>query len=143
MGEAGLEARWENAGFRIESAESVAARLMDRWPDTDAIIAGNNVVAVGTLRALRERGTLIPDEVGFVCFDDPAWAELIDPPLTALAQPLRAMVAAAVRLLIDDIQGRRRQPQQLVFSLDLRVRRSSRPLAVAGEHAPNAATKEG
>lgn len=141
--DAGLEARWESAGFRVESAESAANRLLERWPDTDAIIAGNNLVAVGALRALRERGILVPDEVGFVCFDDPAWAELIDPPLTTLAQPLRAMVAAAVRLLIDDIQGRRRQPERLVFSLDLRVRRSSRPLAVAGEHASNAATKEG
>jgi LacI family transcriptional regulator len=134
MGDAGLEGRWENGGFRIETGQVATGRLLDRWPDSDAIVAGNNMMAVGAIRALRERGITIPDGIGLVSFDDPFWAELVDPPLTTLAQPLRAMVAAAVRLLIDGIEGRRRQPQRLVFGLELAIRASSGPLAV-GRHA--------
>ena len=123
----GLEPRSEDGGFRIESGQQATRRLLDRYPDLDAIIAGNNMIGVGALRALRERGVRIPDDVGFVCFDDPFWTELTDPPLTAISQPIRAMVAAAVRLLIDRIEGRSGAPKQLVFPLELVVRKSSAP----------------
>jgi DNA-binding LacI/PurR family transcriptional regulator len=52
------------------------------------------------------------------------------------------MVAAAVRLLIDGIEGRRRQPQRLVFELALTIRASSRPLAVGCEGAVDKARGE-
>lgn len=133
MSAAAFEPRWENGAFRIESAESATSRLLEKWPDTDAIIAGNNIVAVGVLKELRRRAVLIPDDLGFVCFDDPAWAELVDPPLTVIAHPLRAMVAASVRLLIDRIEGRSRQAQRLVFGLDLKIRQSSRPTSTGSE----------
>lgn len=142
MSDAGLEARWTNGGFRIDTGELATNGLLDRWPDTDAIVAGNNMMAVGAIRALRQRGIAIPDDIGFVSFDDPSWAELVDPPLTTLAQPVRAMVAAAVRLLIDGIERRRRQPQRLVFGLELMIRKSSRPLAVGRGDAVASATTE-
>ena len=113
MEEAGLEPHWENGGFRIDTGERATMRLLDRWPNSDAIVAGNNMMAAGVLRAVRERGIVIPNQIGLVAFDDPFWADLVDPPLTTLAQPLRAMVAAAVRLLIDRIEGRRHPPRRL------------------------------
>jgi LacI family transcriptional regulator len=125
IGEAGLEARWEDGGVRIESGEAATHRALDRWRDCDALIAGNNMIAIGALRALRERGIVVPRDIRLVSFDDPFWAELVDPPLTTLGQPIRAMVAAAARLLMDGIEGRRRQPQRLVFKFELNVRASS------------------
>jgi DNA-binding LacI/PurR family transcriptional regulator len=67
-----------------------------------------------------------------VAFDDPFWAELVQPPLTALAQPVRAMTSTAVRLLIDNIEGRRREPERIVFRFTLKVRESS-GRSVAGD----------
>jgi LacI family transcriptional regulator len=75
---------------------------------------------------LRAEGRRIPEDILLVAFDDPFWAELIHPSLTTLAQPVRAMTSTAVRLLIDNIEGRRRAPERIVFRFSLKIRESSR-----------------
>jgi DNA-binding LacI/PurR family transcriptional regulator len=60
-----------------------------------------------------------------VAFDDLFWAELVQPSLTTLAQPVRAMTSTAVRLLIDNIEGRHREPERIVFRFTLKIRESS------------------
>jgi Periplasmic binding protein-like domain len=72
------------------------------------------------------------EDIAVVAFDDPFWADLVQPPLSALAQPVRAMTSTAVRLLIDNIEGRRRKPERIVFRFTLKVRESS-GRSVAGD----------
>jgi len=55
--------------------------------------------------------------------DDPAWAELVDPPLTTLAQPVRTMAQTAMELVLERIAGRV-EPRRVVLSMELRVRSS-------------------
>ncbi len=66
-----------------------------------------------------------------VAFDDPFWAEFTQPSLTTLAQPVRSMTATAVRLLLDSIEGRRREPERIVFRFTLKVRDSSAPVTAS------------
>ncbi|MGH2824218.1 MAG: substrate-binding domain-containing protein, partial [Thermoleophilaceae bacterium] len=70
-----------------------------------------------------------PDDVSLVGIDDPAWAELIEPPLTAMAQPVGRMAADAMALLMgrvgDDDAG---EPRRIVHSFELRRRASTRAL---------------
>jgi DNA-binding LacI/PurR family transcriptional regulator len=84
-------------------------------------------MAVGTLRAVREAGLGVPQDVALATVDDPVWADLVDPPLTALAQPVRAMAEAAVRLVLERVAGDRREVVRLVLPMELRIRRSSGP----------------
>lgn len=135
--DAGIEAHSVNGGFRHSSGSVATSQLLSQWPDTDALITGNNMMAVGAMHALRQLGREVPRDVGFVSFDDPFFADLLAPPLTTLAQPVRAMVAAAVRLLLDRIEGRRGSVQHLVFNLELRVRESS-SLRAVGPHLASA-----
>lgn len=58
-------------------------------------------MTIGALRALRERGLTVPDDLALCCFDDFAWADLFSPGLTAIAQPGKDIGAQAVRLLLD------------------------------------------
>jgi DNA-binding LacI/PurR family transcriptional regulator len=125
MHEAGLRTMVEGADFRADRAEVAAHRLLARASPPTAIVVANNTMAVGTLRAVREAGLVVPGDVALATVDDPVWAELVDPPLTALAQPVRAMAEAAVRLVLDRVAGERRDVVRLVLPMELRVRRSS------------------
>ena len=52
----------------------------------------------------------MPDDIAVIAVDNPPWAELLDPPLTVLAQPIRAMATRAIELLIRRLQGERFAP---------------------------------
>jgi DNA-binding LacI/PurR family transcriptional regulator len=67
-------------------------------------------------------------DVALVSFDDPPWAEVTDPPMTTLAQPVRLMAAAAVELLLQNLQGRtRKRSKRKVFEFELCHRGSCCP----------------
>jgi DNA-binding LacI/PurR family transcriptional regulator len=62
--------------------------------------------------------------MGLVAIDDPFWAELVEPPLTVLAQPVREMADAAMRLLFERLGQRRPEPRHEVFPFELKMRGS-------------------
>jgi LacI family transcriptional regulator len=65
----------------------------------------NNQMAIGALRLLQAHQIQVPQHLRVVAFDDPPWADLIQPSLTTIAQPLREMAEAAVEQLfrrLDD-----------------------------------------
>jgi DNA-binding LacI/PurR family transcriptional regulator len=124
MEAAGLELMVAQGRFRIaEGREATLALLAHEDPPT-ALVAGNNLTAIGALKALREAGRAVPGDVAIVAIDDPFWAELVDPPLTTVAQPVRAMAETAMSLLLERIEGQRRESRRVVFPLELRRRRS-------------------
>jgi LacI family transcriptional regulator len=125
MAALGHEPRWVDGGLRLATGYRAAEDLLREWPEIEGMVVGNNMLTLGALRAIRGAGRRIPEDISVVAFDDPAWAELVQPSLTTLAQPVRAMTSTAVRLLIDNIEGRRRDPQRIVFRFSLKVRQST------------------
>jgi LacI family transcriptional regulator len=120
--------------FRTDLAEAAAARLFDTRVHPSALVVANNAMAIGVLRAIRDAGLRIPHDVAVGTVDDPVWAELLHPPLTSMAQPVRQMAEAAVRLVVERIEGVREEAARLVLPMEFRVRASSGdPL---GERAP-------
>lgn len=125
MAASGLEPRWRDGGLRLATGLLAAEQMLAESADLDGLVVGNNMLALGALRALRARGRAVPADVALVAFDDPFWAELVQPPLTTLGQPVRLMTSTAVRLLVDRIEGRRREPERVVFPFTLKPRESS------------------
>ncbi|NUT27140.1 MAG: LacI family DNA-binding transcriptional regulator [Streptomyces sp.] len=82
-------------------AEQVTAALLGLAAPPTALVTANNTMTIGALRALRDRGMSVPDDIALCCFDDFAWADLFSPRLTAIAQPSRDIGAQAVRVLLD------------------------------------------
>jgi DNA-binding LacI/PurR family transcriptional regulator len=123
----GLPPLVADGGFRIDGGARAATELIDGDGSVTALVVANNLMTIGVLRALRGRGRRIPDDVALVAIDDPAWAELIDPPLTTLAQPVRRMAETAADVLFDRIAGARTLATRVVFQGELRLRRSSGP----------------
>jgi len=126
MRAAGVPPREVDGGFRIDAARVAARELLERDPGVTALVVANNLMAIGVLRALAGSGRRVPDDIALIALDDPFWAELVRPPLTVLAQPVRAMAAAAMRLLLGRIAGARDRAQHEVFEFELRIRGSVR-----------------
>ncbi|MEU6225822.1 LacI family DNA-binding transcriptional regulator [Streptomyces sp. NPDC047042] len=84
-----------------EGAERATAALLDLAAPPTALVTADNAMTIGALRAVRERGLTVPEDVALCCFGDFAWADLFTPGLTAIALPGRDIGAQAVRLLLD------------------------------------------
>jgi DNA-binding LacI/PurR family transcriptional regulator len=121
---AGLTPFSVNGAFRPDVAEREVAAIMTIETRPTALVVANNQMAIGALRAIKHAGLQIPGEVAIVAVDDPLWAELVDPPLTVLAQPVRKMATLAIELLLERIEGRRSDPARIVLPLELRIRAS-------------------
>lgn len=124
MRAAGLVPFSLDGGFRTEGAEAVVADLVTHAQRPTALVVANNLMTLGAIRALRQAGVSTPDEIALVGVDDPPWADLVDPPLTTVAQPVRQMARTAMELVLERIEGRRAEARRVVLPLELRVRRS-------------------
>ncbi len=123
MRESGLRPRSVSGGFRIEDGRISTEELL-KSGDLTALVVASNLTTIGALEALRDHGLKVPADVALVAVDDPFWAELVEPPLTTLAQPVREMADGAVEALLERIGGLREGPKRLVFDFELRVRGS-------------------
>jgi LacI family transcriptional regulator len=109
-------------------AEDAAVRtgaLLDAPDPPTAILAANTFMAIGALRALRQRKLHVPEHVALACFDDIEDAAEIEPFLTALSQPAYTMGEVAMRFLLERISGEYDgAAREVVLSHALLVRRS-------------------
>ena len=95
--------------FLEEGGAVAAGRLLERAPELSAIFLANDQMAAGAMRALRERGLRIPDDVSVVGYDDVFLARYLTPTLTTVRQPLVEMGRAAADLLLARLDGDRRE----------------------------------
>lgn len=95
------------------------------WHPT-AVVAMADVLAAGTLRAAREMNIRIPDDLSLIGYDDIALSPLTDPPLTTIHQPTIQKGRHAAHLLIDLIEGRDIESEQIVLPVELIERGSVR-----------------
>lgn len=114
--------------------DRLAGELLDLPERPTALFCGNNLLALGALNAIRERGWRIPEDVALGAFDNLDWAALIDPPLTVVEQPVYELGQTAAELLMKRIQDASRPFQKVELKTRLRVRQSSqRPLSIDRE----------
>ena len=90
-----------------------------------AVLAGNAVVTLRVAAAMARLGLRFGEDIGFVGFDDPEWAPLIGPGLSAIAQPTEAIGRTAATCLLERLQGLEGPARQLLLPGELVVRGSS------------------
>jgi LacI family transcriptional regulator len=113
----------EAEGYRLTRA------LLEAGASFTAILAGNDLMALGCIDALNEAGLRCPDDVSVVGFNDMDWSARFAPPLTTVRVPHHEMGVEAAALLLDRLAGGATQPaRHLVLPVEMVVRGSSAPV---------------
>jgi LacI family transcriptional regulator len=113
-------ADWTSAG-----GYAATMRLLDREPGVDGIFAQSDMMAVGVLSALHERGRRVPDDCAVVGCDDLPVSAYLTPSLTTVHIPFNDTGARAMELLLARIGGQRQFDRRVLLPVHLVVRASS------------------
>lgn len=87
-----------------ESAAKRVQQVLEARPDLDAVFANSDLMAIGAINALRERGRLVPDDVAVIGYDGLSIAEFNNPPLTTVSQNLPLVGKLLAQNLIQYIE---------------------------------------
>jgi DNA-binding LacI/PurR family transcriptional regulator len=124
--DAGTEAApVEHTLFSLEGGQAATSRMLRQG--ITGVICGSDVLALGAIRAVRRAGLAVPRDVSVVGYDDSAFMNCTDPPLTTVRQPIESMGKAAVELLVSQMEGISVYPDELLFEPELVVRDSTAP----------------
>lgn len=122
---------WETNGDLTEhGGYAVACRLLAGARRPTAIVAGNDLMAIGAMRAAREHGLSVGRELSVVGFDDNTLAEHAHPALTTLRQPIYEIGRQVCRMLVQILNDEVLPEREVLFEPELMVRQSSGPLPV-------------
>ncbi|UED83788.1 LacI family DNA-binding transcriptional regulator [Streptomyces profundus] len=113
----------EHSLFTLEGGQAAAGALLDAG--CTAVICASDMMALGAIRAARQRGLAAPGDCSVIGFDDSPLIAFTDPPLTTIRQPVTAMGQAAVRALLEEVGGTPAPPSEFVFLPELVVRGST------------------
>ncbi|MDE3187962.1 MAG: LacI family DNA-binding transcriptional regulator [Acidobacteriota bacterium] len=102
--------------------------LLEKARDFTAIFCFNDIAAIGAIRALKDAGLSVPNDVSVVGFDDILSAAYYSPSLTTVRQPLFEMGQRGAQVLLDRIANRDKEyPAQIVVAPELVIRESTGP----------------
>ena len=101
--------------------------ILKLLPRPTAIFAGNDMIALGVIQAIRELGLNCPEDVSVMGFDDLDFAELISPSLSSVSQSGYQLGATAAHILMDRLKGDDGSPKHFVLETQLKIRDSVMP----------------
>ncbi|TYB41415.1 LacI family DNA-binding transcriptional regulator [Actinomadura chibensis] len=110
-----------------DAAYAAAAGLLQRRADVTAVLAAGHLLGEAAVLVARELDLRVPADVSIAMVDDVAWAELCDPPLTAVARPGHDIGYRACELLLRE-PARRGRGGPVLLPTELVVRGSCGPL---------------
>jgi DNA-binding LacI/PurR family transcriptional regulator len=116
----------ENGDYNIKPAYQATMNLFDKNPDIDGIFAGNDLMAVGCLKALHKLGKSVPEDVALIGFDGIDFTEITIPELSTIAQPIYEMGYVAMKMLIDQMESEQVQKENKLLDVKLVVRDSTK-----------------
>jgi LacI family transcriptional regulator, galactose operon repressor len=99
-------------------------QLLDTRKYFSALLCFNDIAAIGAIRAFRDLGFFVPDDVSVIGFDDIQSAAYHNPSLTTIRQPLQSMGSSASRILLERLQGKE-YPDRIMIAPELVVREST------------------
>jgi LacI family transcriptional regulator len=117
-----------SSNFTYDSGQEATDILLTRDPQPTAIFGSNDLVAIGCLARLRERGISVPDQISVAGFDDIFAARYVNPPLTTIQVPMWKMGAIGMQKLVQMIQTTDKVEDVTLLEHSLVVRASCAPL---------------
>jgi LacI family repressor for deo operon, udp, cdd, tsx, nupC, and nupG len=119
--------------YSLEAGAAAGAAILARRERPSAVFCSNDEMAIGLMRTLISGGLRVPQDISVAGFDDIEFAAMVEPSLTTIHQPRRALGRQGAHVLIDLLNGRE-APPRVRLKTELVVRGSTGP-------APRSATK--
>jgi LacI family transcriptional regulator len=113
--------------FTVEAGNRAAQHFVDNKCEATAIIAGNDLIAVGAIQHLLANNINVPKQVSVVGYNGMPFAEMLSPALTTVAMPAEQMGQQAARLLLNAIEDQDAPKQKVLLAPKLEVRQSTAP----------------
>ena len=114
-----------HSAYSLEAGHAAANRLLKSG--VTGIVCASDPLALGAIRAVHRAGMRVPGDISVVGYDDAAFMNCTEPPLTTVRQPIEPMGRAAIALLVSLIGGAAVAPDELLFEPELVVRGSTGP----------------
>lgn len=108
------ERQYEEALFSMEEGYRAMLRLLDKLPGMTAVFAMSDVMAVGALRAIRDRGLAVPDDISVMGFDGIELGKYLTPKLSTVRQAREKIAVRSVEILLANINGESGAVHELV-----------------------------
>jgi len=114
----------------LEDGKKATKKLLSLASPPDAIFANNDLLAMGAMLSIKEKGLKIPGDIALMGFSNWFFSQLLDPPLSSVDQPGFEMGQEAARLLIRQIEMKDKdqfevQPETKILKTRLIIRESS------------------
>jgi LacI family transcriptional regulator len=108
-----------------ESGYEAMRKFLESSPIPTAVFVANDLDAIGAMKAVKEKGLKIPEDISFIGFDDIQLASYTEPTLTTVRQPIYEMGTTAISLLVELIEGKKEEPLKVELPTQLIIRESS------------------
>ena len=113
--------------FRFDGGRAAAVQILTSKKLPSAIIAANDMMALGAMHELKEAGLKIPQDISLIGFDDIAFATLSEPPLTTIHSPRKEMGRRAIEALVATIERPHQTGIEVTIPTYLIKRKSTSP----------------
>ena len=99
-----MKERFVDSTYKYEDGAKAAEEVLRRYPDTDGIIACNDMTAVSVYKVLQKRGYRVPDDIQIIGVDGVKFGRFLTPELTTVAQPIKEMGKCAVQMILGTVK---------------------------------------
>lgn len=116
---------WSTDDYSLECGSEGVRRMLDQGHRPDAIVCGNDDVALGAIHGLRLRGLRVPDDVAVAGWDDAPAGRFSNPTLTTVKPDIDVLVEEALKSILARIAGEASQPREIVAPHSIEIREST------------------
>jgi len=110
--------------INIEDGYERTKQMLEKELNFTAIFAYNDMMAFGSMQAIKEKGLRIPEDIGLVGYDDIPFSSLMSPALTTIKLKKQELGVESVKLLFSRINGGRKKTKKVMLDVELQIRKS-------------------
>lgn len=123
--EHGIKEQYVDCSYGYDSGIKATKKLLRNYPGVDGIIAPNDMVAASVYKVLHNEGLRVPEDIQIIGFDNIKFSRLFTPELTTIEQPITDMGTLAARIIIEYVQGKPFQKEN-IFDVTLLKRQTTK-----------------
>jgi DNA-binding LacI/PurR family transcriptional regulator len=107
--------------FKKRSGIVFANELLENKNKPEAIFVANLELTLGAIISIKSLGLKIPDDIAVIGFDDSDWAQILEPPLTLISQPVYDLGETAAEMLIKNIENDNSKREKLIVTMNTKL----------------------